>query len=61
MPVQAAPLYGQPQQSALPPQHSVPANSYASPGMGKWRDTNDLQPTSVVEGTTRLLNDDETK
>jgi hypothetical protein len=47
-------LYGQPQHGALPPQ---PANQYRAPG--SWRDTNDLQPTSVTESTTRLLNDDE--
>lgn len=38
----------------LPP---LPAASYASP-VGRWRDTNDLQPTSVVEGTTQLLSDE---
>jgi hypothetical protein len=46
-------ISGQP--SALPPQQTFPAQQYASPGVGKWRDTNDLQPTSVTENTTRLL------
>jgi hypothetical protein len=61
MPVAAPPqgLYGQPQQGALPPQQSQPANQYRPPGAGSWRDTNDLQPTSVTESTTRLLSDEE--
>lgn len=54
-------MYGQPQHSALPPQQSIPVSSYGNPGVGKWRDTNDLQPNSVVEGTTRLLNEEESK
>lgn len=45
--------------AALPGQQSVPASVYAAPKTGSWRDTNDLQPTSVVEGTTRLLNEDD--
>ncbi len=40
---------------ALPPQQSVPASVYGAPQAGSWRDTNDLQPTSVTENTTRLL------
>jgi len=61
LPVQQAPsqIYGQPQQHALPPQQSIPAQQYGAPQAGNWRDTNDLQPTSVTESTTRLLNDDE--
>jgi hypothetical protein len=44
------------QHSALPPQQSIPASAYAPPQAGRWRDTNDLQPTSsVTEETTRLL------
>lgn len=59
-PIQApSHLYGQPQQSALPPQQSIPAQQYGAPQAGNWRDTNDLQPTSVTESTTRLLNDEE--
>jgi hypothetical protein len=46
-------ISGQP--SALPPQQTFPAQQYAGPGVGKWRDTNDLEPTSVTENTTRLL------
>ncbi len=44
---------------ALPPQQSVPASAYAAPQAGNWRDTNDLQPVSVTEGTTRLLEKEE--
>ena len=51
-------LYGGRQQGSLPPQQSIPASQY-SPAAGNWRDTNDLQPTSVTESTTRLLNDEE--
>lgn len=59
-------LYGQSQQhmpgagySALPPQRSVPASAYTTPSAGRWRDTNDLEPSSVTESTTRLLKEDE--
>ena len=45
--------------TGLPPQQSVPASVYATPQHGSWRDTNDLQPTSVTEGTTKLLEKDE--
>jgi hypothetical protein len=44
---------------ALPPQTSVPAGGYAVPAAGRWRDTNDLEPASVTESTTRLLREDE--
>ena len=43
-------------QYALPPEQSIPANTYVPPVAGSWRDTNDLkQSASVVEDTTRLL------
>lgn len=32
-----------------------PAAAFVSPAAGRWRDTNELEPTSVVEGTTQLL------
>lgn len=51
--------YGNSQQSALPPQQSIPASVYAPPQAGNWRDTNDLQPSTVTEATTRLLDKDE--
>jgi hypothetical protein len=44
----------------LPPQQSVPASFYAAPQTGGWRDTNDLEPRTVTEGTTKLLEKDET-
>ncbi len=46
-------------QKALAPDRSDSATSYVSPATGNWRDTNDLQPRSVVEGTTKLLELDE--
>lgn len=52
------PVQGLPgsQHSALPPQQSIPASAYAVPQAGRWRDTNELQPTpSVTEETTKLL------
>ncbi len=44
---------------SLPAQQTFPAQNYASPAGGSWRDTNDLQPSSVTERTTRLLEKDE--
>jgi hypothetical protein len=66
MPMQSLPqfqappaeMYGK-DRIALPPQQSVPASVYAAPQTGSWRDTSDLQPTSVTEGTTKLLERDE--
>lgn len=40
---------------ALPPATEQPAESAFTPAPGHWRDTNDLQPTSVTEETTRTL------
>ena len=48
-----------PQANALPPQQSIPVDSYASPRASNWRDTNDLEPTSVTDSTTKLLNNKE--
>jgi hypothetical protein len=45
--------------TALPSPRSEPIQSYMSPGVGRWQDTNELEPTSVTEGTTRLLEKDE--
>jgi hypothetical protein len=57
--IQAPPLpgmYGMPQQNAaLPPHQSVPASVYTTPQAGSWRDTNDLQPVSVSDAATKLL------
>lgn len=42
--------------AALPNAASIPANAYAAPGTGAWRDTNDLAtPHSVTDTTTKLL------
>lgn len=48
-------ITAQPTPSALPPQQTFPADQYATPRTGRWLDTNDLEPGSVTEGTTRLL------
>jgi hypothetical protein len=52
-------LLDRPSNAQLPPQQSYPASSYAAPATGNWRDTNDLEPRSVTEGTTRLLENEE--
>lgn len=52
-------LHGAGQNQALPPQQSIPASVYAPPRAGTWRDTNDLDPASVTESTTRLLDKEE--
>lgn len=44
-------------QNALPPQQSIPVNDYVSPG--SWRTTNDLQPPSITDNTTKLLEKEE--
>ena len=41
--------------AALPP---LAASEYISPQSGRWLDTNDLEPTSVTESTTKLLEKD---
>lgn len=40
---------------ALPPQMSPPADASFHPPAGHWRDTRDLDPSSVTEETTRTL------
>ncbi len=50
-------LNKQPQANALPPQQSLPVETYMPPTQqGNWRDTNDLTPHSVTDNTTKLLN-----
>jgi len=44
---------------ALPPQRTESAASFAAPGIGRWRDTNELEPHSITESTTRHLQIDE--
>jgi len=43
----------------LPPQQATPASDYVTPRTGRWLDTNDLEPRSVTESTTRLLERDD--
>lgn len=43
--------------NALPPSQSIPTTAYVPPTAGHWRDTNDLQPSSVTDHTTKLLDD----
>ena len=62
--VQAAPMAPglgttSPEHGALPPQTTYPVDRYREPATGSWRDTNDLQPGSIVEGTTKLLEKEE--
>jgi hypothetical protein len=44
--------------AALPPQQEIPASGYIPPHQGSWRDTNDLEPQSVTEGTTKLIKEE---
>ena len=41
------------------PEPSVAYVGHVTPRAGNWRDTNELAPPSVVEGTTQLLEKDE--
>ncbi len=52
-------LSGTSNPNALPPTQSVPASSYVPPKHGGWRDTNDLEPSSVTDPTTKLLQKDQ--
>lgn len=56
-----ASLAGARAKSALPPMRSTPAAAHFRPtAQSGWRETNDLvQPNSVVEGTTKLLEKEE--
>lgn len=54
-------LYGSRNQHALPPQQSYPVSDYTQPQAGSWRSTEDLQPTSVTEETTKLLDEKDLK
>ena len=44
--------------NALPPQQTIPTSAYVPPAAGHWRDTNDLEPSSVTDNTTKLLEQD---
>jgi hypothetical protein len=53
-------LIGMPMgQQSLPPSQAVPVSDYRRPAAGDWRDTSDLAPRSVTEGTTKLLEKDD--
>jgi hypothetical protein len=52
-------LSGNQNPNALPPQQSVPTSAYMPPTHGSWRDTNDLEPSSVTDPTTKLLQKDQ--
>jgi hypothetical protein len=54
-------LYGSKNQNALPPQQTYPVSDYVQPQAGSWRSTEDLQPTSVTEETTKLLDETDLK
>lgn len=42
--------------TALPPSQTIPTSVYVPPSAGSWQsNTDDLQPTSVTEETTKLL------
>jgi hypothetical protein len=45
-------------QASLPAQQTQPASDYVEPRIGGWRDTKDLDPVSVTENTTKLLEKD---
>ena len=44
---------------ALPPSQSIPVDNYAPPRQVDWRDTNDLEPPTVTDNTTKLLQKEE--
>jgi hypothetical protein len=52
-------LLNRPTTAQLPPEQTYPASTYVKPATGNWRDTNELEPLSVTEGTTKLLENEE--
>ncbi len=48
-------LSGSRNQNALPPPQSIPTSVYMPPKQGNWRETNDLEPSSMTDPTTKLL------
>ncbi len=53
-------LRGKTNTNILPPQQSIPVSDYIQPTAGNWRsNTEDLQPTSVTEQTTKLLKEED--
>ena len=51
-------LNKKPKAGELPAQQSIPTDSYMPPRASNWRDTNDLEPSSVTDPTTKLLEKD---
>ncbi len=51
---QIAQLGSVPNRAALPPNQTAPADFY-TPQRTEWRDTSDLEPASVTDSTTKLL------
>lgn len=51
-------LNKKPSGNALPAAQSIPVDSYMPPRQANWRDTNDLEPSSVTDSTTKLLQKD---
>ena len=47
------------QHQALPAEQSMPASVHVPPRAGMWRDTNDLEPSSLTEKATRPLEKEE--
>ncbi len=59
--LRAAKTLSNPMETAqLPPQQTYPVSGYAPPVQGGWRNTNELEPHSITDGTTRLLEKEET-
>ena len=54
-------LYTSPSTPVLPAKRDPAASEFASPQSGRWLDTSDLEPTSVTESTTKLLENDDQK
>ncbi len=51
---------GNASKNALPPSQTIPTSVYVPPPAGSWQsNTDDLQPTSVTEETTKLLKKNE--
>jgi hypothetical protein len=48
-----------PAAGSLPAQREEPASAYTAPRTGQWLDTNELEPASVTENTTKLLEKDQ--
>ena len=57
--IEELPIEGNPNVAgSLPPQRETTASTYSRPAAGIWLDTNELEPASVTENTTKLLEKD---